>query len=162
MDIKIGETYSVVPYFKKSLMETETFRHVDDDREVSIEVGWRTGSFHVRVENEEEKELLESSLGEDGDVWNADQYSNIEFCDSFDGCWEEIICNEEHFSEDEQRDLLDKIDNLLETAEAEDGFMTNYDALIELGFETEDVVYSIYDGIELSVEEDEYYKLDPI
>ena len=81
MDIKIGETYSVVPYFKKSLMETETFRHVDDDREVSIEVGWRTGSFHVRVENEEEKELLESSLGEDGDVWNADQYSNIEFCD---------------------------------------------------------------------------------
>lgn len=161
MEIKIGETYSVVPYFKKSLVETETFRHVDDDREVSLAVGWRTGTFHVRVENEEEKELLESSLGEGGDVWDYEQYSNIEFCDSFDGCWEDIIFEEDHFPEDEGSDLLEKIDNLLETAEDEDGFMNNYDALIELGFEPEDCVYKIYDGIQLSLMDDRF-KLGPI
>ena len=104
MKIEIGKTYTVSAYYKKSLVEIEMFRH-EDGRGLNTEIMWRNGTFIIRIEDEDERNALQETVGEDGDIWDYDDYSNIEMDSTFDGCAEDFVFYGNHFTEEEQEAL---------------------------------------------------------
>ena len=148
MNIEIGETYAVSAYFKKSLTEIEMFKH-EDGRRLNTEIGWRNGTFMIRVEDEDEQNALQESLGEDGDIWDYDDYSNIEMDSTFDGCWEEFIFFGNHFTEEEQEALEQEYEDQLE----EGDWQSRYEWLEERGFESEGCNWQIHGGTDVEVSE---------
>ena len=62
MKIEIGKTYTVSPHWKKSPCEIEMFKNEDTGKALNIETTWRSGSFNISIENEDEKAELESHV----------------------------------------------------------------------------------------------------
>ena len=102
-----------------------------------------------RVEDEDEQNALQESLGEDGDIWDYDDYSNIEMDSTFDGCWEEFIFFGNHFTEEEQEALEQEYEDQLE----EGDWQSRYEWLEERGFESEGCNWQIHGGTDVEVSE---------
>ena len=63
----------------------------ESGKALNTEVLWRNGTFRITIANEEERDYLQSSLGEDGEIWDYEDYENIEMIETFDGCAEDFV-----------------------------------------------------------------------
>ena len=53
----------------------------------NTEIMWRNGTFHnKKVCNQDEADSLQECLGEDGEIWDYEDYEEIEMDSCFDGC----------------------------------------------------------------------------
>ena len=145
MQIEIGKTYAVSAYNKKSTYEIEMYKHEETNKCLNTEVTWRNGTFIVRIENQEELECLEATLGDDGDIWDYEDYSNIEMQDCWDGCAEEFVfygSGETEWSDEESEAIEEEY---WEAMDEGDIFGT-YDYLEGLGYESICANYQIHHG----------------
>jgi len=156
MKIEIGKTYSLSAYNKKSLFEIEMFKNPDNGKMLNTEVMWRNGTFIVRVEDLDEQIELEACIGEDGDEFDYDSFSNIEMWDCFDGCSEDFVHYGNHFTEEEQEQLAEDYEEQLEG----DDWMSRYEWLEERGFESLGCNYVIHGGIEVELNDEEMEPLE--
>ena len=72
--------WKIEPTWKKSLREVMYFRK--DDKEITVETGWRWGEFTCETEDNNPPNIVEG----------VDLYSqgyDIEMQECFDGCWED-------------------------------------------------------------------------
>ena len=151
MNIEIGKTYTVSAYYKKSMTEIEQFKH-EDGRMLNSEVVWRNGTFIIRIEDEDEQAALQATVGDEGEIWDYDDYSNIVMDSTFDGCSEEFVFYGNHFTEEEQEALED------EWIEDEECF-SRYDFLEEREFYSLGCNWQVHGGTEVELADDE---LEPI
>lgn len=151
MNIEIGKTYTVSAYCKKSLTEIEQFKH-EDGRMLNSEILWRNGTFIIRIEDEDEQMALQSTVGEEGEIWDYDDYSNIEMDSTFDGCSEEFVFYGNHFTEEEQEALEEEY-------EEDEECFSRYDFLEEREFYSLGCNWQIYGGTEVELSDVE---LEPI
>ena len=155
-EIQIGETYAVSAYMKKSMIEIEQFKNEETGKMLNTEIGWRNGTFIIRVENEDEKESLENSIGEDGDEWDYDDYSNIEMDSTFDGCWEDFIFYGNHFTEEEQEALNEEYEAQLES----DDWQSRYEFLEERGYDSWGCNWIVVNGTHVEISENKLDQLE--
>ena len=116
MKIEVGKTYEVNAYFKKSLFEIEQFKH-EDGRMSNTEIMWRNGT-HSKVCNQDEADSLQECLGEDGEIWDYEDYEEIEMDSCFDGC-PRRFCTlwQSSFTEAEQEALAEEYEEQLDSDE---------------------------------------------
>ena len=125
MKIEIGTEYRVTPKFKKGYVERAVFKENDTGDEAIIETLWRSGTFLVKIVDEEERELLEQYQGEDqnGDIEFPIYFSEAAFVDSWDGCANDVTIR--LVESDEKRQV--EIQELVENEGAEWLMENNYD-----------------------------------
>ena len=152
MKIEVGKTYEVNAYFKKSLFEIEQFKH-EDGRMLNTEIMWRNGTFYIKVCNQDEADSLQECLGEDGEIWDYEDYEEIEMDSCFDGCSEDFVHYGNHFTEEEQEALAEEYEEQLDS----DEWMGRYEWLEERGFESLGCNWQIHGGIEAVESDHEVY-----
>lgn len=98
MNIEIGKTYQVSNKYKKCYVEYEYLKNYDTDPmdTVVIETGWRSGNWFVTPQEEHEVEMLVEAMADDfedelemNDFSEAENFSEAEMIDSWDGCWDD-------------------------------------------------------------------------
>ena len=87
MKIEVGKTYDVSAMWKKSTYEIEMYKNKETEQSLNTEIGWRSGSFRVTMQNEDEATALQQCIGEDGEIWDFEEYEEIELLETWDGCW---------------------------------------------------------------------------
>ena len=145
-EIKVDGSYDINAYFKKSLTEIEMFRH-ESGKALNTEILWRNGTFRITITNEEECEYLQSSLGEDGEIWDFEDYENIEMIDSFDGCAEDFVfygSGDNTWSDEDKEKLEEDYDAQLESEE----WQSRYEFLEEKGYESQGCNWQIHGGVQ--------------
>ena len=94
MKIEIGKEYTITNKYKKSYVETEYLKTYNDDSGdiISVQTGWRSGTWTVTPQEEHEVEMLVEAMTDefDDDLWMND-FENAEMDSSWDGCWDEWI-----------------------------------------------------------------------
>ena len=155
MNIEIGKTYAVSAYYKKSMTEIEQFMH-EDGRMLNTEILWRNGTFIIRIEDEDEQEALQGTIGEDGEIWDYDDYSNIEMDSTFDGCSEDFVFYGNHFTEEEQEALEAEYEEQLEG----DDWVSRFDFLEEREFYSEGCNWQVHGGTEVELSDYELEAAD--
>ena len=94
MKIEIGKEYTITNKYKKSYVETEYLKNYNDDSGdiISVQTGWRSGTWTVTPQEEHEVEMLVEAMTDefDDDLWMND-FENAEMDSSWDGCWDEWI-----------------------------------------------------------------------
>ena len=164
MLIEIGNTYSVYHRTQHTFVEVTIFAHGKDTK-VQAESVWRSGGFLIRIEDETEREHLQTAMfieieNEDPEDFRSDVFTNIKFQDSFNGTIPFLTCVGTGWKGDEQKDeFIQKYKDALED-ENED-FESINEWLSEQGFTNEESMYYIEDGVtvELITGDDE---LEPI
>ena len=164
MLIEIGNTYSVYHRTQHTFVEVTIFAHGKDTK-VQAESVWRSGGFLIRIEDETEREHLQTAMfieieNEDPEDFRSDVFTNIKFQDSFNGTIPFLTCFGTGWKGDEQKDeFIQKYKDALED-ENED-FESINEWLSEQGFINEESMYYIEDGVtvELITGDDE---LEPI
>lgn len=126
MKIEIGKTYRITNKFKKSYIEREEF--VKDNMHIYYETGWRSGTWEITPQDDDEVAMLEEAMEDDyDDTLYPDSFNETEMIESYDGCWGDVDFPD-LLSEEEQEELQEQID--------EDGY---YDALTNAGWEQHDM-----------------------
>lgn len=105
--------WTVYPYYKKSIEEHEHF--VKDGQEIIRKTGWRSGSWNVTTSDDNPPEFeFDYVPGGDGNRDSIDMNNcsvnnieEVEFLETWDGCWEDIIWPED--MDDEERDRLQEV-----------------------------------------------------
>ena len=159
MQIEIGKTYTVSAYYKKSLCEIEMYKHEETNKCLNTEVIWRNGMFVVRIEDEDEAECLQNTIGEDGDIWDYEDYSNIEMDSTYDGCAEEFVfygSGETEWSDEETEALEEDYEEAMDEGE----IFGTYDFLESLGYESLGCNYQIHNGTIVEEAEEELEALE--
>ncbi len=160
MEIEIGKTYTVSPHWKKSLCEIEMFKNEETGKALNIETTWRSGSFNIFIENEDEKAELESCMYIEGEqeepgIWDFESYENIEMIESWDGCaedWTFFGSGDTAWTEEESEALEEQYHEDMDDDDNEMfGF---YDWLTDKGYESYGCNYQIFNGV--MVEEGQY------
>lgn len=166
MKLEIGKTYAVSPQWKKSLVEIEMFKHRENNKCVNIETCWRSGTFYIRVEDQDELEELQSCMYVEGEqeepeVWDYESYGNIEMGDTWDGCSEDWVFygsgdtewkdGESEALEEQYQEDMDDDDN---------DFFGFYDWLEDKDYESLGCNYQIYNGVMIEQAPEEY-ELEP-
>lgn len=141
--IELGKTYEVCAYWKKSLTEIEMYENESAKKKLNTEVLWRNGTFLVTPQSEEEVQYLQESLGEDGEIWDYDDYEVCELWDTYDGCAEDFVFYGNYFTEEEQDKLNDDYEAQLES----DNWQSRYGFLTEQGYESLGCNWQIHGGI---------------
>lgn len=123
-------TWTVEPYHKKSVEEHEHF--IKDGRTVIRKTGWRWARWTVETSdnNPPEFDFCEVPGGNGArDSINmydacAHNVEDVEFVESFDGCWEDIEWPND-MDEDEQERLQEAIDEdgFYEVMEEQEGWL---------------------------------------
>ena len=127
---------------KKSPTEIEMYEN-ESQRKLNTEVLWRNGTFIVTPQSEEEVQYLQESLGEDGEIWDYDDYEVCELWDTYDGCAEDFVFYGNYFTEEEQDKLNDDYEAQLES----DNWQGRYEWLTEQGYESLGCNWQIHGGI---------------
>ena len=146
---EIGKNYSVTNKRKKSYVE-ESF-YEKDGIKIKREIGWRSGTWNVTITSQEEADKLTkfSSDDFDGDVVIYEEFDEVDFDSSWDGCWEDWEVVEGDVDIDEMmEEHEEKVD------EDDDYEFYSFDEFLEegAGYElVEDKSY--FSGTPLSVEE---------
>lgn len=136
MEIEIGKSYTISPSWKKSFVEENVLSSERGYPNVTRTIVWRSGSFDVLVENEEQKELLELSQDEnfEGTISIWEDFPEAEFLESWDGCSEDWESADSEFITEQQDKFYDteleeeffSFDSYLEEAKGYDYEETNY------------------------------------
>lgn len=113
MKIEKGKTYLVSNMFKKSFVEITFYENSDKTRHFQREVGWRSGSMFITPVTNYEVEELQRAVDEGEDRDPSEQlegtgFSENEFNETWDGCWEDYETWEEEWQEafEEMRDAF--------------------------------------------------------
>jgi len=142
-EIEVGKSYRINAYWKKSLCEIEMFAH-EDGRRLNTEVHWRNGEFVITITNEEERDDLQSCLGEEGEIWDYESFERVEMWECFDGCWEDFVHYGDSFSEEDREALNEEY----ETSEDDDDWLpSRFEFLEEKGFEAQGCNWQIHGGV---------------
>lgn len=140
---EVGKTYTLSPMYKKSFVESEFFSDYSDkktNRIVEVCVCWRSGSYNVTPQNEEEVEILQSYYDdEEPDSLCVTDFEEIEFLESWDGCSEDYYFHGDW--DEEEKEAFEE--------ELYEGWY--YDILTEKEFDSSDC--ECYINGELHVEE---------
>jgi hypothetical protein len=81
--------WKIEPSWKKSIIERQYF--TKDGNTISVETGWRWGSFETETDDENIPNITSGD-----DLWSCDY--EVELIETWDGCWEEVDsddCDEE-------------------------------------------------------------------
>lgn len=100
IDLEIGKTYLVQPCYKKSIVETSFYRK--DKKQFINSTTWRSGSWLITPQNEDELEALDEYQYCEG--FEPFSFEENEFLE----CWDGVEENQEFFGiddEDEQEVL---------------------------------------------------------
>ena len=136
MIIELNKTYNIAPKWKKSLVEEEFFTH-EDGRVIGVSTLWRSGSFNITPQNEDEvKELTEALESED--TFEPYSFEDYEMCDMWDGCSEDIYFYTKKWTE-EQKEAIQ------EAHDEGDDFISNI--LEEFEFYPDDCEVQVFNGI---------------
>lgn len=148
MNIEIGKCYQITPKWKKSVQEIEYFRNQDGTKIVECSVLWRSGTFRVTPQNEDEVEALEYAIANDDDAFEPYSFEEFEFLDTWDGCSEdlEFTSNGAEWTDEE----IQMIEN-----EREEEFLST--VLEEREFDSYDSEIFIHNGIEVEEVEPDIY-----
>ena len=65
ISIEVGKSYLVSSKARKSVTEVEIFTHPESGKKISSSNVYRSGSFKVTINNQEEQELLQSAVNVD-------------------------------------------------------------------------------------------------
>lgn len=144
MKIEVGKTYDVSAMWKKSTYEIEMYKNKDTEQSLNTEIGWRSGSFRVTIQNEDEATTLQQCIGEDGEIWDYDEYEEIELLETWDGCWEEFIFYGPNWTEESQAELEASWE---ENQESDDAAFSRYEFLEDNGWESLDCNFQIHGGV---------------
>ena len=109
---------------------------------MKVEVG-KTYVHRVR------RKSLPCCIGEDGGIWDYEEYEECETDSCFDGCSEDFVHYGKHFTEEEQEALAEEYEEQLDN----DEWQGRYEWLEERGFESLGCNWQIHGGIE-AVESD--------
>jgi hypothetical protein len=136
--IELGKQYSVSAYWKKSLLEAETW--VNGDKEIVCEVVWRNGTFIITPESQDEVDILQENQGECEDsLIDIDIFENWEMDSCFDGCSEDLYYQGAHeWTEDEEQYIEEQ---------REEEFLST--VMEEQGFDSDGCEYSIQGGLDI-------------
>mgnify|MGYP000226746154 FL=1 len=85
MEIEVGKTYRMMNAYKKSVIEIEYKKK--GKKQAVIETCWRSGSWNVIPQNEDEIEYLKSGL--EGESIEIYEFEELEFLETWDGCSED-------------------------------------------------------------------------
>lgn len=89
MKIVIGKTYEITNKWKKSYVEIEEFKGEGDDI-IKYETGWRSGTWQITPQDEEEVNMLVEAMSDDFDEnLYPNEFQENEFIESWDGCWDD-------------------------------------------------------------------------
>lgn len=149
MKIEVGKTYDVSAMWKKSTFEIEQYKNDETDQMLNTEVMWRSGSFRITIQNEEEATVLESSIGEDGEIWDYEDYEEIELLETWDGCSEDFVFYGPNWTDEDKEELEDSYLN-----QDDDEWFSMYEFLENRGYTPLCCNYQIHNGT--IVEESEY------
>ena len=106
----------------------------------------------LKLCNQDEADSLQECLGEDGEIWDYEDYEEIEMDSCFDGCSEDFVHYGNHFTEAEQEALAEEYEEQLDS----DEWMGRYEWLEERGFESLGCNWQIHGGIEEESETEVY------
>ena len=154
MLIEIGNTYSVNQRTQYTFVEITIFAHGEDTR-IQAESVWQNGGFLIRVEDETEREHLQTALfiegeNEDPEDFRSDVFTNIKFQNSYHGTIPFLTCIGKGWKDDEQKDkFIQKYKIALE--EKDEDFQSVDEWLSEQGFTDEESMYYIEDGVTVKV-----------
>ena len=86
---ELNKSYSVTNRYKKSYVEE--FFYEKDGHTIRREIGWRTGTWTITLKTEEELKKLEKFCSDEfeGDIVLYDEFTEADFEESWDGCWED-------------------------------------------------------------------------
>ena len=130
VEVQVGKQYSISNRWKKSFIETTYYVHSETNSVVERETLWRSGSFLVTPQNQDEVDVL--MLAQD------ENYSGsifIEFFEEFefDSCWDGI-CDE--YRSDDIEDIDDRFESFYEDDELQEEYFGFEEYLEEcLGYE---------------------------
>ena len=85
MEIEVDKTYRMMNAYKKSVIEIEYKKK--GKKQAVIETCWRSGSWNVIPQNEDEIEYLKSGL--EGESIEIYEFEELEFLETWDGCSED-------------------------------------------------------------------------
>jgi hypothetical protein len=105
-------SWTIEPMWKKSLREIMYFSK--DDKQITVETGWRWGQFTCETEDDTPPVIKEG----------IDLYSqgyDVEMYECIDGCWEDYEF--EGFSEEEEEEMREWLDENSFLDLEEDGWM---------------------------------------
>ena len=164
MLIEINNTYSVYQRTQNTFVEVTIFAH-DKDTKVQAESVWCNGVFFVRIEDETEREHLQSAMfiegeNEDPEDFRSDVFTNIEFQDSYNGTVPFLTCVGDGWNDSKQQEeFIQKYKNALQ--DEDEDFEEVEECLSGQGFTKDESMYYIEDGVtvELMTGDDE---LDPM
>lgn len=105
--------WKVGPYYKKSCEEHEHF--TKDGMKIVRKTGWRFGSWEVTTSDDNPPEFdfyeVPGGNGAKDSINMNDCYGNnveeVEFIETFDGCWEDVDWPED--MDDEERERLEEL-----------------------------------------------------
>ena len=148
-EVAVGGSYDISAYWKKSLIEIEMFKH-ENGKRPNTEVLWRNGTFRIKVENEDEAKELSTCIGEDGAMWDYEDYENIELLDTFDGCAQDFIfygSGDNEWSDEDKEKLEEDYEEQLDNSD----WMSRYEFLEDSGYESQGCNWQIQGGISVKV-----------
>ena len=155
MKLEIGKAYLVSNAYKKSLLEIEIFMRDSEvegepPQQINLHIWWRGGSYVVRPQNEDEIEMLESSMVDpDSDEYYKD---GDEICISDFEDWE---LDSTHDGQSEELEFLRVPED--EQATIQEGYDEDTTSFLEeQGFYTDDLEVYIQNGIIIE-DAPEYY-----
>ena len=122
-------TWTVEPYFKKSVEEHEHF--VKDGLQVTRRTGWRWATFEVETSDDNPPEFEFGCVPGGNDARDsvnmydacANNIEHVEFIESWDGCWEDIDWPDgmEESQQERLQELIDE-DGFYEVIEEQEGW----------------------------------------
>ena len=139
-EIMVGNTYDVSAINRNSLTEIVQFENKKTKKMLNVETMWKNGNFTITVKNDEEREELQNCIGDDGNIFDYENYEQIELEDHFDDKGSEFIYwNSCGIDEKEQEQLEDEFQN--------SSAHIRQDFLEEKGFKSLFTNYQIHGGV---------------
>ena len=139
-EIIIGNTYEVSALNRNSLTEIVQFENEKTKKMLNVETIWKNGNFTITIKNDEEREELQNCIGDDGNIFDYENYEKIELQDYFDDKGSEFIYwNSCGIDEKEQEQLEDEFQN--------SSAHIRQDFLEEKGFKSLFTNYQIHGGV---------------
>jgi len=107
MQIEIGKSYIVTPKLKKSVVEVEMYSpaNIDNGKGLNTEILWRSGTFQVNIEDEDERDALQNLVDDEDGEWCSDDYTSCEMHDCWDGISEDFVFYS-NWTEEEKEELV--------------------------------------------------------
>ena len=112
MKIEIGKEYRIRPLNKKSYWERELWVDTQDKgQHAVVESVWRGGTWIVRIEDDNERQMLEDMIcpTAEGEM-SPDEFNTNEFIESYDGTSNAIDVFVDDDYEHSEQDIIDGYD----------------------------------------------------